>query len=42
MTKGGERQKVEAIPTGTHGKRRSKVGNNSFRPSLSFILNSNN
>ena len=40
MKEGGDSQKAESIPMGTHGKR-SEVGNSWFQPSSSFILNSN-
>ncbi|RVW12316.1 hypothetical protein CK203_104211 [Vitis vinifera] len=41
MKKGGESQKVETIPVGTHGKRGLEVVNSWFLPSSSSILNSN-
>ena len=41
MKEGGDSQKTEAVPVGTHGKRRSEVGNSWFQPSSSFNLNSN-
>ena len=40
MKKGGESQKVETIPVGTHGKRGLEVVNSWFLPSSSSILNS--
>ena len=41
MKEGGDSQKTEAVPVGTHGKRRSEVGNSWFQPSSLFNLNSN-
>ena len=41
MKEGGDSQNAEAVPVGTHGKRRSKVRNSWFQPFSSFILNSN-
>ena len=41
MKESGDSQKVEAVPMGTHSKRRLEVGNSWFQPSSSFILNSN-
>ena len=41
MKKGGESQKAEIIPMGTHGKRGLEVVSSWFLPSSSSILNSN-
>ena len=41
MNKGGESQKAETIPVGTHGQRGPEVVNSWFLPSSSSILNSN-
>ena len=41
MKKGGESQKAEIIPVGTHGKRGPEVVNSWFLPSSLSILNSN-
>ena len=41
MNKGGESQKAETIPVGTHGKRGPEVVNSWFLTSSSSILNSN-
>ena len=41
MNKGGESQKAEIIPVGTHGKRGPEVVNSWFLTSSSSILNSN-
>ncbi|WJZ95283.1 hypothetical protein VitviT2T_014063 [Vitis vinifera] len=41
MKKGGESQKAETIPVGTHGKRGPEVVNSWFLTSSSSILNSN-
>ena len=41
MKEGGDSQKTEAVLVGTHGKRRSEVGNSWFQPSSLFNLNSN-
>ena len=41
MKKGGESQKAETIPVGTHGKRGLEVVNSWFLPSSLSILNSN-
>ena len=41
MNEGGESQKAETIPVGTHGQRGPEVVNSWFLPSSSSILNSN-